>query len=73
MERGHMGCPGPLSLELLPKTRPGLDPTGLGRAMCNIWRVFLGTVGGLGDGILSRVQYLCFFLDVYLPKHLFMQ
>lgn len=70
---GHVGCPGPLSLELLPKTRPGLDPTGLGRAMCNIWRVFLGTVGGLGDGILSRVQYLCFFLDVYFPKHLFMQ
>ena len=67
------GCPGPLSLELLPKTRPGLGPTGLGRAMCNMWRVFWGAVGGLGDGILSHVQYLCFFLDVYLPKHLFMQ
>lgn len=34
---------------------------------------FLGALGGLGDGILSHVQYLCIFLDVYLPKHLFMQ
>lgn len=34
---------------------------------------FLGAVGGLGDRILSRVQYLCSFLDVSLPKHLFMQ
>lgn len=34
---------------------------------------FLGAAGGLGNGILSHVQYLCFFLDVYLPKHLFMQ
>lgn len=34
---------------------------------------FLGAVGGLGDDILSHVQYLCSFLDVYLPKHLFMQ
>lgn len=70
---GQEGCPGPLSLELLPKTRLGLGPTGLGRAMCNMWRVFWGAAGGLGDGILSRVQYLCFFLDVYFPEHLFMQ
>lgn len=34
---------------------------------------FLGAEGGLGNGTLSHVQYLCFFLDVYLPKHLFMQ
>ena len=70
--RGHVGCPGPLSLELLPKTQPGLDPMGLGRAMCNIWRVFWGQWEGWGR-ILSHVQYLCSFLDVYLPKHLFMQ
>lgn len=45
---GHEGYLGPLSLELLPKTRQGLDPTGLGRAMCNIWRVFWGQREGWG-------------------------
>lgn len=40
---------------------------------CAILEGFLGAVGGLRDGILSHVQYLCLFLDVYLLKHLFMQ
>lgn len=42
VEWGARGLPRTSSLELLPKTRPGLDPMGLGSAMCNIWRVFWG-------------------------------
>lgn len=42
VEWGARGLPRTSSLELLPKTRPGLDPVGLGSAMCNIWRVFWG-------------------------------
>lgn len=66
------GLPGPLSLKLLPKTQLGLDPTGLGRP-CAICGGFSGAVGTLRDSILSYVQYLCYFLDEYFPKHLFMQ
>lgn len=33
----------------------------------------LGQCEGLGAATLSYVQYLCYFLDEYFPKHLFMQ
>lgn len=66
------GSPGPLCLELLPKTELGLDPTGLGRP-CAICGGVSGAVGKLRGSILSYVQYLCYFLDEYFPKHLFMQ
>lgn len=66
------GSPGSLCLELLPKTELGLDPTGLGRP-CAICGGVSGAVGKLRDSILSYVQYLCYFLDEYFPKHLFMQ
>lgn len=52
-------------------TRPG--PHGAGEGHVQYLEGFLGAEGGLGNGTLSHVQYLCFFLDVYLPKHLFMQ
>lgn len=69
------GCPGPLTLKLLPKTQLGLDPTGLGRP-CAIYGERFGAVGRKAKGqhcTLSCVQYLCYFLDEYFPKHLFMQ
>lgn len=44
---GHVGCSGPLSLELLPKTRPGLDPRGW-EGHVQYLEGFLGAVGGLG-------------------------
>lgn len=44
---GHVGCPGPLSLELLPKTRPGLDPTEQG-GPCAIFRFSWGQWEGWG-------------------------
>jgi hypothetical protein len=43
---GHADCPGPLSLELLPKTQLDLDPTGLGRS-CAIFGGFSGAAGRL--------------------------
>lgn len=55
------------------KDTAGPGPHGAGERHVQYLEGFLGTVGGLGDGILSHVQYLCFFLDVYLPKHLFMR
>lgn len=50
---------GPLSWSF--KRHAAWTPQGTG-GPCAIFGGFLGTVGGLGDGILSRVQwYLCFF------------
>lgn len=55
------------------KDTAGPGPHGAGECHVQYLEGFLGALGGLGDGILSHVQYLCIFLDVYLPKHLFMQ
>lgn len=48
-------------------------PQGWGGPCAIFGDSFLEAAGRLGNEILSHVQYLCSFSDVYLPKHLFMQ
>lgn len=69
---GHEGYPDLCPWSFYQRHGEAWTPRGWG-GPCAMFGGFSGAVGGLAEGILSHVQYLCFFLDVYLPKHLFMQ
>lgn len=69
------GLPRTSDPEASTKDTAGPGPHRVGEAVCNIWRTLWGS-GRKAKGqhcSLSCVQYLCYFLDEYFPKHLFMQ
>lgn len=70
------GLPRTSDPEASTKDTAGPGPHRAGEAVCNIYGERSGAVGRKAKGqprTLSYVQYLCYFLDEYFPKHLFMQ